>query len=103
MDAPVVTTEELAAALESGAVVVDVRTDEEWASGHVPGAIHLPLDQLPARWEELPKDQRLFMICASGPRSQRAANALVEAGVDAVNVDGGTKKWIEEGREIDAD
>jgi rhodanese-related sulfurtransferase len=101
-DPPEVTTADLAAALEQGAVVVDVRTDEEWNAGHVPGALHLPLDQLGERWEELPKDQRLYMICAVGGRSQRAAAALIDAGVDAVNVAGGTKQWAEEGRPLES-
>jgi rhodanese-related sulfurtransferase len=100
-DAPEVTTADLAQAIDGGAVVVDVRTDDEWASGHVPGAVHLPLDQLGERWEELPKDERLYMICQGGGRSMRAANALIEAGLDAVNVAGGTKQWIDEGRPVE--
>jgi rhodanese-related sulfurtransferase len=100
-DAPEVTTADLAAAREAGAEVLDVRTDDEWTSGHLPGSRHIPLDQLNARWEELPKDQRIYVICAVGGRSARAAAALVGAGLDAVNVAGGTKQWIEEGRPVE--
>lgn len=98
-DAPEVTTADLAAVPD--ALVVDVRTDEEWSTGHIPGAVHMPLDQLQARWEELPKDKRLYMICAGGGRSMKAATALVDAGLDAVNVAGGTMRWIEEGRPVE--
>ncbi|MBA3654781.1 MAG: rhodanese-like domain-containing protein [Actinobacteria bacterium] len=101
MDAPEVTTDDLAAAQGAGAGVLDVRTDEEWASGHVPGARHIPLDDLPARWEELPRDGRIYVICAAGGRSMRAATALIEAGLDAVSVAGGTKQWIDEGRPVE--
>ena len=100
-EAPEVTTADLAAARESDCVLVDVRTQEEWDSGHVPGAIHIPLDQFSDRWQELPTDERIYVICAAGGRSMKAATALVGAGVDAVNVAGGTKQWIEEGRPVE--
>jgi rhodanese-related sulfurtransferase len=102
MDAPEVSTEDLVAALAAGAVVVDVRTDEEWAAGHVPGARHIPLDQLADRWEaELPDDEPIYVVCHTDGRSRAAASALVRAGADARVVVGGTVKWIEEGREIE--
>ena len=100
-DAPEVTTSDLAAAIDGGAEVLDVRNDDEWENGHVPGARHIPLDQLEARGGELPKDQRIYVICAGGGRSMKAATALIGAGLDAVNVAGGTNKWIEEGRPIE--
>lgn len=101
MDAPEVSTEDLAAASNAGAVIVDVRTTEEWETGHVPDARHIPLDELGARWQaEIPADQRIFVICAVGGRSMKAATALVEAGIDAVSVAGGTKQWAEEGRPL---
>ena len=101
MDAPEVTVADLADARDAGAEVLDVRTDEEWNEGHIPGARHIPLDQLGERWEELPGDQRIYVVCASGARSMKAATALVGAGIDAVNVAGGTKQWAEEGRPIE--
>lgn len=87
-----------AAALEQGAVVVDVRTPEEYAEVHVPGARLVPLDQLGMRLHEIPKDERVYVICAVGGRSVAAAEALAKAGWDAVSVAGGTKQWVEEGR-----
>jgi rhodanese-related sulfurtransferase len=102
MDAPEVTTDELAAALDAGAVVVDVRTDDEWAAGHVPGIRHIPLDELPDRWEaELPDDEKIYVVCHTDGRSRAAASALIRAGADAVVVVGGTAKWVEEGRPVE--
>ena len=81
MDAPEVTTEELAAALTAGAVVVDVRTQEEWDDGHVPGIRHIPLDELADRWEdELPDDGPIYIMCHTDGRSRAAASALVASG-----------------------
>ena len=100
--APEVTTDELAAARDAGdAFVVDVRRPDEFAAGHVPGALLLPLNDLDARFEELPKDQRVWIICEVGARSMTAASALVGVGIDAVSVAGGTARWAEEGREIE--
>ncbi len=100
-DAPEVTTADLAGARDSGAEVLDVRTDDEWNTGHIPGVRHIPLDQLGERSEELPKDRRIYVVCATGARSMKAATALIGAGLDAVNVAGGTKQWIEEGRPVE--
>jgi rhodanese-related sulfurtransferase len=100
-DAPEVTTEDLAAARERGAVVVDVRNEDEWVGGHVPGALHIPMGELASRWEEIPRGDRVYVICAVGGRSLRAAKALIDAGVDAVSVAGGTIQWADEGRPIE--
>jgi rhodanese-related sulfurtransferase len=102
MDAPEVSTEDLAAASASGAVIVDVRTTEEWDRGHVPGARHIPLDELADRWEaELPDDETIYVVCHTDGRSRAAASALVRAGAEAVVVVGGTAKWAEEGRPLE--
>lgn len=88
---------------EKGAVVVDVRTDAEWAGGHVPGAIHVPLDHLQAEGAahpllaSIPEDAPLFFICASGGRSSRATAMMAAAGRTAINVAGGTNAWVASG------
>ena len=98
--APEVDTEELAAALERGAVLVDVRLPEEYAEEHVPGAVLIPLPQLRTRTDEVPTGQRVYVICATGARSLAAAEVLNRAGWDTVSVAGGTKAWAAEGRPV---
>ena len=99
--APEVGLDEMAQALDAGEVVVDVRERDEYEAGHVPGVQLIPLSELQQRWEEIPQDGRVYLICGSGPRSLNAATALRRAGVDAVSVAGGTKQWREEGRPIE--
>lgn len=72
---------------------LDVREPEEWAAGHIPEAIHIPLDQLERRHAELPTDKPIITICRSGRRSEQAARFLLERGMDAINLDGGTLAW----------
>jgi rhodanese-related sulfurtransferase len=93
-----VTTDELAAALGQGAFVLDVRNHDEWVEKRVPGVTLIPLQELGDHIEEMPDDQQIWVICAVGARSLRAAEALQRAGYDAVSVAGGTNKWVEEGR-----
>ncbi|MGC8875889.1 rhodanese-like domain-containing protein [Thermus sp.] len=82
--------EELYRALASGAVVVDVRTPGEFAQGHVPGAINLPVEEV-ARWaDQIPKDKPVYLYCHSGNRSRRAAEYLARKGyANLYNVVGG--------------
>ena len=98
--APEVGFDELAQALDSGALLVDVRMPDEYAVVHVPEAVLIPLPELAARAQEVAKDQRVYVICASGGRSLAAAEALNRAGWDAVSVAGGTKGWASEGRPV---
>ncbi len=81
-----------------GLLVVDVRTDREWATGHIPGAVHIPLAQLPHRLQELPADGTLVTQCASGGRSAIAASLLLMAGASSVeNLSGGIQAWTNAG------
>lgn len=84
-------------------MVVDVRTPEEYAGGHVPGAVNLPLDALGARMDELGahRDGEVYLICQSGRRSARAAELLSAAGYTAVNVEGGTAAWRAAGHPVE--
>ena len=61
-------------------VLVDVRTPEEFASGHIPGALNLALQELPHKMDTLPKDQPLVLYCRSGARSNTAGEILMRAG-----------------------
>jgi len=62
------------------ALLIDVREDEEWASGHLPGAVHLPLSRLMETVPDLPRRETYIAYCAHGIRSQAAAQLLAEAG-----------------------
>ncbi len=74
--------------------LVDVRTPEEFASGHVPGAVNLPLDQVGARIGEVDAPgAEVYLVCRSGGRSAKAADLLVAQGYATVNVQGGTEAW----------
>jgi rhodanese-related sulfurtransferase len=82
-----------AAEVPAGAFLLDVREDDEWDAGHVPGALHIPLGELGARYTEIERDRPLFVICRSGNRSGHAAHALAGAGWDARNVSDGMMGW----------
>ena len=84
--------------VEAGARVLDVREDDEWEAGHIEGALHIPLAQVPQRLEELVGDEPLVVVCRSGGRSSRAVAWLSQQGVDAVNLDGGMGAWQAAGR-----
>jgi rhodanese-related sulfurtransferase len=71
------------------AKVLDVREDYEWEAGHIEGALHIPMNDLPERVEELDPDEDVYVICRSGGRSFRVAQWLVGNGYSAMNVSGG--------------
>lgn len=79
----------------AGAVLLDVREQEEWAAGHAQGAVHAPLSVLVAggRLPDLTADRPVVTICRSGKRSRQAAAVLTARGVDAVDVLGGMDAW----------
>lgn len=78
--------------------LLDVREDDEWIAGHAPTARHIPLGELGARVAEIPADVPVYVICRSGARSARAAEALSRAGWEAVNVADGMQGWAAAGR-----
>jgi hydroxyacylglutathione hydrolase len=98
---PVSSTRLIAAAqLRSGGAgagaltVVDVRSAREWARDHVPGALHIPLQELAGRVADIPRSRPVATICEGGSRSALAAGLLERAGVrDVLNVDGGMHAW----------
>ncbi len=85
------------------AVVVDVREADEWAAGHAPNAVHIPLGELTARLEELPDGDAVPVVCRSGARSGRAVAWLVQQGFDVANLDGGMKAWAAAGKQLAGD
>lgn len=79
--------------LPDGAVLLDVREDDEWAAGHAPDAVHIPMTVLADRLDEVPDGDPVYVICRSGGRSARVAGYLNANGWDAVSVDGGMSMW----------
>jgi len=90
-----ITTAELEQKLENGETLhmIDVREDDEVAAGMIPGAIHIPLGEVPERLEELDKATPYILICRSGGRSGRAAEFLQAQGYDVTNMVGGMLNW----------
>ena len=100
MTAPEISVEELAAVRADGPVpLFDVRQPEEYEAAHVPGATLIPLADVVARVREIPSEGPVYVICQTGPRSQRAADYYRNLGIEAYNVAGGTKAWVEAGLE----
>ena len=91
-----------AADVPADAVLLDVREDDEWEAGHVEGALHIPMGDLPARFDEVTglagDAHELVVVCRSGGRSARVVAWLTQNGVDAVNLDGGMGAWVSAGR-----
>ena len=78
-------------------LIVDVRTEEEYDSGHLEGALLLPVQELEGRLDELPIDKPIIVYCRSGARSRTAATILVENGFKQVYDMGGISDWTAEG------
>ncbi|MFJ2110397.1 rhodanese-like domain-containing protein [Streptomyces sp. NPDC087850] len=91
-----------AAAVPSDALVLDVREDDEWAAGHVEGALHVPMSDFVARFgevtEAVSEGRKAYVMCRVGGRSAQVTQYLVRQGIDAVNVDGGMLAWDGAGR-----
>ncbi len=97
---PEVDVDQLEAARAEGAPVIDVRQPDEYDAAHVPGARLIPLNEVAARVQEVPSEGTVYVICQSGSRSARATDFLRRQGIDAQNVAGGTKAWVESGRDV---
>ena len=80
---------------EEGYIILDVRTQEEYDEGHIPGEILIPHTEIEARAEEVltDKDQLILVYCRSGRRSKIAAEALVEMGYTNIKEFGGILDW----------
>ena len=88
--------------LRAGTIrLLDVREENEYRSGHVPGAVLVPLKRLPDRLDRLKRDKPYAVICASGDRSRTATSYLLGEGFEGtVSVAGGTTAWVRSGRAI---
>ena len=97
MNIPTVAISGVPDPLPEGLSVLDVREPDEWAAGHIEGAVHIPLGQVADRIDEVP-DGQVLVVCKVGGRSGRAAGYLVQQGRDVVNLDGGMLDWEAAGR-----
>ena len=79
----------LVAAAAEQVLLLDVRTPQEFASGHIPGAVNIPVDDLRSRLNELPRDRKIAAYCQVGQRGYLATRILLQAGCSVVNVGGG--------------
>jgi rhodanese-related sulfurtransferase len=82
-------------------LILDVREDDEFKSGHIPEAQWIPLGQLSSRLNELPKDKTIVAVCRSGNRSGQATEILRQNGFDAHNMQGGMNSWVQSGFEVE--
>ena len=94
-----ITPKELSEKIANGAdvVLIDVREPYEWSAGHIEGATHIPMNQIPQRLAEIPKDKEVVMICRSGGRSGHVQQHLLQQGFAKVkNLVGGMQRWASE-------
>ena len=85
------------AADPEGTIVIDVRRDDEWVTGHVAGAIHIPVDDLTDNMDRIPTDKKVLFIGAAGVRSGLACEMAASMGYQAenlFNIEDGTPAWI---------
>jgi rhodanese-related sulfurtransferase len=97
---PEVDVDQLAAAVDGGALVVDVRERGEYAQVHIPGAVLIPMGQLAGRLGELDRASSVYVVCATGNRSLAMTDLLRASGFDAYSVAGGTQAWVSSGRAV---
>lgn len=94
-------------AVPEDAVVLDVREPVEWTAGHIDGALHVPMNEVPQRVayqpDTLTADTRVVVVCKVGGRSAQVTAWLRQQGYDAVNLDGGMLAWERAGRPMTSD
>jgi rhodanese-related sulfurtransferase len=98
-DVPTVSVDEIPA----DSVLLDVREPEEWQAGHVEGAVHVPMNEIPARTGELSTDTDIVVVCKVGGRSAQVAAWLNYQGFRAYNLEGGMMTWAAAGRPMISD
>jgi rhodanese-related sulfurtransferase len=87
---------------QQGAFFLDVRSVDEWNAFHVPGSTLIPLDQLAARVDEVPRNQPVVVVCRTGSRSRSGRDILLNAGFTQVtSVTGGLTAWSKAGYPVD--
>ena len=88
----------------STAYLLDVREDDEWTAGHAPGAVHLPMMEIPVRMTEVPQDREVVVVCRVGGRSGQVVGYLIQQGWEnVINLEGGMMSWAAAGRPVVSD
>ena len=90
------------AASRTTAVFLDVREPYEWETGHISGAMHIPIGQIQRRYEELDRDRQIIVVCQVGQRSELVADWLAGNGYDAHNLEGGLINWTASGLPLES-
>lgn len=92
-----ITVAELRARPQAPNLLVDVRSGSEFAAGHIPTAVNIPIDQIEARLEDLNIELPITLVCQTGTRARMTANLLESCQRQITILEGGTKAWIEAG------
>ncbi|MFL6202905.1 MAG: rhodanese-like domain-containing protein [Thermoanaerobaculia bacterium] len=98
---PEVTPSEAKQIIDADSQLIDIRTDVEYAAGHISGARHIPLADIQRESTHLDKDQPVVIYCRSGNRSGPAAEAFSASGWNARSIEGGLLAWAEAGFELE--
>jgi len=105
-EAPSISPSQLSARQESGAapVIIDVRTPQEYAAGHIPNAVNIPFDQVAERISEVEAPHGVALYCMLGPRARKGETALLASGYTSVlHVEGGLAAWQAAGLPVERD
>lgn len=89
-----------ARSLLGDATFLDVREPFEYEAGHVAGSLHVPMNEVGGRLDEIPRDHRIVVVCHLGQRSALVSDFLRRQGVDAYNLEGGLEAWAAAGYEL---
>jgi len=100
VEVPSVSNTEARSLVDQGWMLLDVRSDDEWAQGRIAGSVHIPMEQLMTRLDEI--GDRVVCVCAVGGRSARVTQYLNVEGRQAVNLEGGIYHWAETGLPVEA-
>lgn len=95
-----ISNETFAARYPDGVELIDVREPMEYVGGHVPGAALMPMSRIGTFVGDIPRGRPVYVICRTGNRSLAVADFLVNVGVDAWSVAGGTEEWAAAGRPV---
>jgi queuine tRNA-ribosyltransferase len=82
-------------------LLLDVREPHEWRQGRIPGSLHIPMNQVPARLEEIERNASVIVVCAHGQRSYNVAAYLLRQGFQARSLRGGVVEWYVQRGEIE--